>query len=109
MVGAANADTQTRVTPIMRTSLWISFDLSIRADYAGLYAWLDAHDAKECGDSVAFLKFEHEKPMPDGLDQLREDLLHALGDTPRTRVYVVCSLPAGRTLGRFIIGGRKAP
>ena len=33
--------------------IWISFDLGIRGDYENLYAWLDEHGAKECGDNFA--------------------------------------------------------
>lgn len=93
----------------MQTSIWLAFDLSIRAD-TGLYAWLDAHGAKECGESVAFLKYSHDKPMPEALDDLRDELRQVLGDTPRTRIYVVYTDPnKGHAAGRFIIGGRKAP
>ena len=36
----------------MKTStIWISYDLGVRGDYEGLYAWLDSHGAKECGDT----------------------------------------------------------
>ena len=32
----------------------------VGGDYEGLYSWLDDHDAKECGDSVASLAFSHD-------------------------------------------------
>ena len=41
--------------------IWLSYDLGIRGDYESLYSWLDDHEAKECGDSVAFLSFLYEK------------------------------------------------
>jgi len=31
---------------------WLSFDLGLRGNYELLYAWLDAMEAKECGDNV---------------------------------------------------------
>jgi hypothetical protein len=35
---------------MQRAAVWISFDLGVRGDYEGMYAWLDTHNAKECGD-----------------------------------------------------------
>ena len=43
----------------MHTVMWMSYDLGVKGDYEGLYAWLDDHDAKECGNSVAFLRYEY--------------------------------------------------
>jgi len=43
----------------MHTAMWMSYDLGVKGDYEGLYAWLDDHDAKECGNSVAFLRYEY--------------------------------------------------
>ena len=40
-------------------AIWLSYDLGIRGDYESLYAWLDQHNAKECGDSLAFFKFDY--------------------------------------------------
>jgi hypothetical protein len=37
----------------MHTVMWMSYDLGVKGDYEGLYAWLDDHEAKECGNSVA--------------------------------------------------------
>ena len=36
----------------MKHFVWISFDLGVKGDYEGMYAWLDSKDAKECGDST---------------------------------------------------------
>jgi hypothetical protein len=43
----------------MKSAIWLTYDLGIRGNYSALYAWLDEHGAKECGDSTAFLKYEH--------------------------------------------------
>ena len=37
----------------MKKFIWLSYDLGIGGDYESLYSWLDNHEAKECGDSVA--------------------------------------------------------
>ena len=40
-----------RQSSVTINTVWISYDLGIRGDYEGLYAWLDSHRAKECGDA----------------------------------------------------------
>ncbi len=42
----------------MKKTIWLSYDLGVKGDYEGLYAWLDDHGAIECGESVAFFNFE---------------------------------------------------
>ena len=37
----------------MHTVMWMAYDLGVKGDYEGLYAWLDDHSAAECGNSVA--------------------------------------------------------
>ena len=37
------------------STVWISYDLGVRGDYEGLYAWLDAHDAKVTFNERAFV------------------------------------------------------
>jgi hypothetical protein len=88
------------------STIWISFDLGVRGDYEGLYAWLDRHGAKECGDSIAFLKYQHNGEM---IAALKEDLLEAVDTTRKTRFYVMYREPDTRVMkGKFIVGGRKA-
>ena len=87
----------------MKKFIWLSYDLGIRGDYEGLYSWLDGHDAKECGDGVAYLPFLHDGDM---LESLKTDLSGAVSLDKRTRMYVVFK-DEGRLKGRFIFGGRK--
>ena len=72
-----------------------------------MYAWLDEHQAKECGDSLAFLNYEY----PDSLlDTLTADLQSSVQITKRTRIYVIYREQATKKMkGTFIFGGRKAP
>jgi hypothetical protein len=86
--------------------MWISFDLGVRGDYEGLYAWLDEHGAVECGDSVAYLNYESEG---DSIQSLTRAIKKAIEVTKRTRIYAIWKDDEGKTKGRFIIGGRKAP
>lgn len=89
----------------MKKPVWISYDLGVRGDYEGLYAWLDAHDAKECGDSVAFLHYEYSGALGESLAQ---ELREKIDVSRETRIYVVWEEDDGKTKGRFIIGGRRA-
>ena len=55
----------------MNQVLWISYDLGVKGDYEGLYAWLEDHNAEECGNSVAFLHYEY---RIDLLPELKDEL-----------------------------------
>lgn len=89
------------------STIWISFDLGIRGDYEGLYAWLDQHNAKECSDSLALVSYEHSGSM---LDALKEDLGNAVDTNKRTRMYVIYRDDKTKKMkGHFLFGGRRAP
>ena len=47
----------------MKKAIWISYDLGIKGDFQGLYAWLDDHDGIECGNSVAFIQYMAKKDL----------------------------------------------
>jgi hypothetical protein len=82
----------------------MSYDLGVSGDYEGLYAWLDDHNAKECGNSVAWVTFSHEG---DVLTSLKAEIENAVSPNKRSRIYVIYRDNEG-TKGRFIIGGRKS-
>jgi len=92
----------------MRKTVWLSYDLSVKGDYEGLYKWLDNVGASECGDSLAYFKID----TPDGMDvpdfvadSLRADVKFGKSD----RVYLIWrNDQEGLNKGRFIIGNRKA-
>lgn len=91
----------------MTNAVWISFDLGVQGDYEGLYTWRDGHQAKDCGDSLAFINYEH---SGDLLRALSTDLKRSVTLGKRTRVYVIYREPkTAKMKGKFIFGGRKAP
>lgn len=91
----------------MKSAVWISFDLGVQADYEGMYAWLDEHQAKDCGDSLAFVNYEYSGFL---LDALTEDIRRSVQITKRTRIYVIYREQETKKMkGSFIFGGRKAP
>jgi hypothetical protein len=87
--------------------IWLSFDLGIRGDYEGLYAWLDEHGAKECGDNLAAISFKHDGDSLPNL--LRTELKKRVEIDNRSRIYVIYRHPSnGRNKGKFLFGSRRA-
>lgn len=90
----------------MRSAIWICYDLGVRGDYGSLYTWLDDHEAKECGDNLAFLNYEHAGALAL---QLTAELRGLLQITKQTRIYLIYKDDQTKKIkGSFIIGGRKA-
>jgi hypothetical protein len=89
-----------------KSTIWLCYDLGVRGEYEGIYSWLDAHGAKECGDSVAVLTYEH---VGSVVDQLKGELKAAFMIDKRTRIYVIYREEAtNKNKGAFIFGGRRA-
>ncbi|MDN3724953.1 hypothetical protein QRD02_11205 [Aequorivita sp. SDUM287046] len=92
-------------------SIWISYDLGIKGDYPNLYAWLDNNNAKEAGNSIAFLNYQYNGGEEDLLDILKADLTKSVNFKPGDRVYVIrmrTDKGIKKVSGKFIIGNRKA-
>ena len=91
----------------MQVRIWISFDLGVKGDYPGMYAWLDNHDAVECGDSFASLFVEC-----TNRNTVEKELLAELTDSvnlaSNDRVYVIYRRENGLAKGTFLHGKRKA-
>lgn len=91
----------------MERLIWISFDLGIRGDYEGMYAWLDDHGAKECGDGVACLRFDHDDSCSGSFEaSLKAELQERVELDKRSRIYVVRK-SGPKVKGRFLFGKRK--
>jgi hypothetical protein len=96
-----------RKRPSIKNAVWISYDLGVQGDYPGIYAWLDQHQANECGDNLAFLNYEHSGSL---LESLTADLKRSVETTKKTRIYVIYREQESKKMkGAFIFGGRKAP
>ena len=91
----------------MKKTIWISYDLGVRGDYEGIYTWLDEHKAKECGDSIALLKYEFSGSL---IECLKKDTKDSIDLTKKARIYVIWrDSTTKRMKGRFIYGTRKSP
>jgi hypothetical protein len=89
----------------VRHFVWISFDLGVNGDYEDMYAWLDGHGAKECGDNMACFWYEH--PGTDLLQDMKVDLDSSVElNAKKDRIYVI-RLVEGQMKGSFIFGRRR--
>ena len=90
----------------MENLIWLSFDLGVRGDYEGMYAWLDDQKAKECGSSVAFFSFSHDGEAL--CESLKAEIEDAVSLDKRSRIYIVyVELEKMRPRGHFLVGRRK--
>ena len=90
----------------MEVRIWISYDLGENGDIAGMYAWLDRHDAGECGDSFASLLVNCESRATverDVLAELHENVKLQQSD----RIYLLYRREDNMTKGTFLVGNRK--
>ena len=88
----------------MNKVIWISYDLGVKGDYEGLYAWLDDHDAEECGNNVACLHYEYRTEI---LAELKDDLSRNVNLGKRDRIYIIWR-ENRKMQGRFLFGKRKS-
>jgi len=88
----------------MKDRIWLSFDLGFGGDQEGMYRWLTAHGARECGPALATLRYAYQEDL---VAELKEDLASALDLHPGDRVYLIYKDPYdGEVTGLFIFGRR---
>ena len=90
----------------MKKLIWISFDLGVRGDFDGMYEFLDRYGAKECGDSIGFLRYEFKGDL---VAEITDELKTTLKLDRRSRLYLIFPDKSGKYIGRFLFGNRKAP
>lgn len=88
----------------MRKLVWLTYDLGIRGDYETLYYWLDEHDAKECGDSVACFHYDYDDDLAEELKRQFQD---AIDITKHTRMYLIW-YDGKKIKGKFLFGNRRS-
>ena len=88
----------------MRDRIWLSFDFAQEGDRPGLYHWLAAHQARECGPHLASLKYSYTQDL---IKELTADLQSQVELSPADRVYLIYKDHYdGEMTGLFIIGRR---
>jgi len=88
----------------MNKIIWISYDLGVKGDYESLYAWLDDHNAEECGNNVAFLHYAYSTEI---LSELKDDLSRHVNLGKRDRIYIIW-YENQKMKGQFLFGKRKS-
>lgn len=91
----------------MEVRVWLSYDLGLKGDYPGMYAWLDNHNAVECGDSMASFLFECSSRENVAIE-LKESITSSVKLAPTDRIYCINRRDDDKAVGRFIFGKRKA-
>ncbi len=89
----------------MKAAFILSYDLGIDGDYEGLYFWLDEKKARECGDSVAFIKdYEYKGDL---IEHLKKEISKSVTIRKKDRIYVFHPKKEGGFKGSFLFGKRK--
>ncbi len=90
--------------------VWLTYDLGIDGDYDGLYQWLDAHQAVECGGGDSCASFTYENTGHTSIaDAIKNELKKAVNLRKRDRIYIICKDKQGKFVGKFIHGTRRRP
>lgn len=88
-----------------KNAFWISYDLGLKGDYSGMYAWLDSIGAKECGDSMAFFSLDN---FNGNLDSIKTEISGSVTLNKTDRIYLIYLDPKSKKMkGNFLFGGRK--
>jgi hypothetical protein len=85
---------------------WVLYDLGLKGDYDSLYRYLDANNAIECGDNLAFIRRDYGRNF---LATFRAELIEqGVNLTDNDRIYVLFSKKeTGQFCGYFAQGRRK--
>lgn len=90
-----------------KKTYWLSYDLGVGGDYEHLYQWLDDHNAKPCGNSVAFFSYEYDGDNPD--ETLEKELNDKINLLPSNKLYIIRKKEDdSKVAGSFIYGKRSA-
>jgi len=98
-----------------KIAIWLTYDLGVGGDFQGLYSWLDDKDAIECGNNNAYFTFSFSDTINSDtqlLEILKKDLEGKVSFKAGNRIYIVRksldASKAGKSIGSFVIGKRKA-
>ncbi len=101
----------------MKKTFWLTFDFGIKADYEGLYRWLDENNAEERGYGTAYLKnFKlpklKSKTVKTDIEfkALMKGILEENVDLNKSdRIYIMWrGFNDQKMKGSFLFGGKKA-
>src|SRR5690606_8457569 len=93
----------------MEVHIVLSYDLGLKGDYPNLYAWLDKHNAIECGNSLAALAFEvSNNDLETIIDEVKNSLEETVTFEKNDRIYLITKDGTDDKMkGKFLFGNRK--
>jgi hypothetical protein len=96
-----------------KKAIWISYDFGLKADYNGLYTWLDNNHAVECGTGLAFCNYDTSELAPNLSEEnvikhVIKDLKEHVTLTKSDRLYIIwLDSQTNKVKGEFLSGARK--
>lgn len=96
-----------------KKGIWISYDFGLKGDYTGLFNWLDNHQAVECGNGLAFFKYDAgnlstSADQKEFVKKISADIKDYVKLSKSDRVYIIWKDGnTNKVKGEFISGNRK--
>jgi hypothetical protein len=94
-----------------KKAIWLAYDLGLKGDYTGLFAWLDNHDAIECGNGLAFFRIDWDKnKIKQGRIEyiVFSDIVKSISLSKTDRLYMIWKDDSTNKMrGTFLSGSRK--
>ena len=96
-----------------KKAIWISYDFGLKGDYTGLFTWLDNHNAFECGNGLAFFRYDignlkisdNSKEL---VNKISSDIKEYVKLSKADRLYIIWKDGlTNHVRGEFISGNRK--
>jgi hypothetical protein len=95
--------------------IWLSYDLGLKGNYSALFTFLDNHKAIDCGNGLAYFRYDNHNRLSseDLIERLKHELAEALTPTKNDRIYVIWrnddSTQSIKVTGKFLFGNRQTP
>jgi len=95
-------------------SIWLCYDFGLKGNYAALFTFLDNHDAIDCGNGLAYFKYENKDFLKSEelIKKLESELKELISPSASDRIYVIWrndDKTVATVKGRFLFGNRKTP
>lgn len=88
----------------------LNYDLGLKGDYSGLYAFLDNHEALDTGNcNAAFAMQFSENEFPIIYNELKEIIQKSVTIESTDRIYMLATDSSNNMRGQFLFGSRKRP
>lgn len=95
-----------------KKGIWLSYDMGLKGDFTSLFTWLDNKQALECGNGLAFFRYDYDKSKLSDthelIEQISKEIKQAITLSKSDRMYIIWKDDhTNKIKGEFINGGRK--